>query len=580
MLAQRSGEQDGEAAQRRPQEFSKIELDAQAILNSIGDLTYEWDLSQDRLTYGPNAGEVLGFPDLQEISSGRAFARHVSAESASTRYEAVVATRELDTGQGVPYQIAYGLQAPRVSARAGMPLMWIEDTGRWFAGPDGRAARAHGVMRVVTERYETERQRSYHSQFDALTGALHRARFIEHASKRLAECLRKGGTFAVMLCGLDNLFAFNRTYGYDVGDELIAAVGVRIRAEIRSTDLLARYAGNKFALYFEAFDADEMEAAARRILATIEETPFLTTGGQISADLHIGGVLAPEQGRMIQAVLRHAEEALESARRALGDRYVAYAPNLVREDARMHCLQVSDEIISALNQGRVVLALQPIVAAKTQEIAFYEALLRLDNDEGRLIMPSAILPVAEKTGLIQLIDQRVLELATAQLVQDPTLQLSLNVSSVSLLGVQWLERLLAICRHNPDVARRLTVEITETCAISDVDATRRAIAAMKACSVKVAMDDFGAGHTSFRNLRSLDVDLLKIDGAFVQNLSRCADDRAFVRTLVDLARHLGIPTVAECVEDAETAAILAEWGVDYLQGHHFGAAQIATRPSR
>jgi diguanylate cyclase (GGDEF)-like protein len=580
MLAKRLGEQDDEAVPGRPQDVSKHGLDTQAILNSIGDVTYEWDLGLDRLSYGSNAGAVLGFPNLQEISSGRAFAQHVSAESASTRYEAVVQTREQDTGQGVSYQIIYGLHAPRGSARAGAPFKWIEDVGRWFTGPDGRPARAQGVMRDITERYEAERQRNYHSQFDALTGALHRAHFIEHAAKRLVECLRKGGTFAVLLAGVDNLFVFNRTYGYDVGDELIAAIGVRIRAEIRSTDLMARYAGNKFALFFEAFDAEEMEAAARRILATVEETPFLTTAGQISATLHIGGVVAPEQGRMIQAVLRHAEEALEGARQSLGDRYTAYAANLTREDARMHCLHVSDEIISALNQGRVVLALQPIVAAKTHEIAFYEALLRLDNDDGQLITPSAILPVAEKTGLIQLIDQRVLELATAQLIQDPTLQLSVNVSGTNLLDVQWQDRLLAACRHNSDVARRLTIEFTETTAITDVEATRRVIAAMKSCGVKIAMDDFGAGHTSFRNLRSLQVDLLKIDGAFVQNLSRSEDDRAFVRTLVDLARHLGIPTVAEWVEDAESAAILAEWGVDYLQGHYFGAAQPAARTSR
>jgi diguanylate cyclase (GGDEF)-like protein len=577
MLARRVDMQEHNAAPGQPQNGAKTGLDAQAILESIGGVTYVWDVALDRLSYGPNARAVLGFPDLDEIASGRAFAQHVSAESASTRYEAVIATREQDNGRGVFYQIIYGLLAPRGSARAGSPLMWVEDTGRWFAGADGRPARAQGVMRIITDRYKAERERNYHSQFDGLTGALHRAHFIEHAAKRLSECLRKGGTFAILLAGVDNLFAFNRTYGYDVGDELIAAVGARMRAQIRSTDLLARYAGNKFALFFEAFDAAEMEAAARRILATIEEAPFLTSARHISAHLHIGGVVAPEQGRMIQAVLRHAEEALESARQSATDRYVAYAPSLVRDDARMHCLNVSDEIISALDQGRVVLALQPIVDAKTHAVAFYEALLRLDNDEGQLITPSTILPVAEKTGLIQLIDQRVLELATAQLLQDPTLQLSLNVSGASLLDIQWQERLQKACTDNPDVARRLTIEITETCAISDIEATRRAIAAMKACGVKVAMDDFGAGHTSFRNLRNLHVDLLKIDGAFVQNLSRCEDDRAFVRTLVDLARHLGIATVAEWVEDGESAAMLADWGVDYLQGHYFGAAQTAAR---
>jgi diguanylate cyclase (GGDEF)-like protein len=564
---------------REPLDRVKM-LDAQAILTSIGDVTYEWDLTIDRLSYGPNASAVLGFPDLEEISSGRVFAQQVSPESATTRYEAVVATggqgSNQDNGQGVPYHVVYGLQASRTSARIGPSLTWIEDNGRWFAGPDGRPARALGVMRVITERYEAERQRNYHAQFDALTGALHRTRFIDHAARRLAECVRKGGTFAVLLAGLDNLFAFNRTYGYDVGDELIAAVGMRIRAQMRSSDLLARYAGNKFALFLEACDAAQMESAARRIFTAVEETPFLTTAGQISANLRIGGVIAPEQGRMIQAVLRHAEEALESARQSPGERYAAYTSSLVREDARIHSMQISDEIVSALNQDRIVLALQPVVAAKTHEIAFYEALLRLGDEEGRLITPSTILPVAEKTGLIQRIDQRMLELAVAQLKQNPHMHLSLNASGTSLLDLQWPDRLQNACGHALDIARRLTIEITETTAISDIDATRRAIAAMKACGVKVAMDDFGAGHTSFRNLRNLQVDLLKIDGAFVQNLSRCEDDRVFVRTLVDLARHLGIPTVAEWVEDAESAAILADWGVDYLQGHYFGAAEAVS----
>ncbi len=125
------------------------------------------------------------------------------------------------------------------------------------------------------------------------------------------------------------------------------------------------------------------------------------------------------------------------------------------------------------------------------------------------------------------------------------------------------------------MASRLTVEITETCAIEDIEATRRAITAMKALGVKVAMDDFGAGHTSFRNLRGLSFDLLKIDGAFVQNLARSADDRFFVRTLVDLAHHLAIPIVAEWVEDAETAELLTSWGVDYFQGNFFGRQALA-----
>jgi EAL domain-containing protein (putative c-di-GMP-specific phosphodiesterase class I) len=149
-----------------------------------------------------------------------------------------------------------------------------------------------------------------------------------------------------------------------------------------------------------------------------------------------------------------------------------------------------------------------------------------------------------------------------------------NLSGPSLREADFLARLRETLAARPETARRLTFEFSETCAMEDVEAATRAIAMLKHCGARVAMDDFGAGHTSFRNLRRFDFDLVKIDGAFVQNLSTSVDDRFFVRTLVELVRHLGLPVVAEWVEDAETAEILRQWGVDYLQGDFFGAAAV------
>ena len=149
----------------------------------------------------------------------------------------------------------------------------------------------------------------------------------------------------------------------------------------------------------------------------------------------------------------------------------------------------------------------------------------------------------------------------------------MNVSVASLRGRDWLHRFESALRNVPGAAERLIVEIVETQAIDDVHATVDIIRRMKALGVRIAMDDFGAGHTSFRNLRALGVDMVKIDGAFVQNLVRSLDDRFFVRTLASLARHLGIETVAEWVEDAEAMRLLTEWGIDYLQGHWIGRAE-------
>jgi EAL domain-containing protein (putative c-di-GMP-specific phosphodiesterase class I) len=271
-------------------------------------------------------------------------------------------------------------------------------------------------------------------------------------------------------------------------------------------------------------------------------------------------------------LFQHAEDALDLARQAGAGRFAEFEHSFAAADARVRALRTADDILSGLNQGRVTLALQPIVRLMSRSIAFEEALLRLVMPDGTMVGPAGLLPVAEKAGLVALLDGRVFELALARLQQDQAVHLSLNVSAATLHDPDWPDRLRNAVRLAPGAAERLIIEITETSALVDIDATCAAITAMKALGIRVAMDDFGAGHTSFRNLRRLGFDLLKIDGAFIQNLARSPDDRFFVRTLLDLARHLNIGTVAEWVEDAETAQLLAEWGVDYAQGNFFGEA--------
>jgi diguanylate cyclase (GGDEF)-like protein len=548
-------------------------LDPRTILSSIGEVVYDWDLATDQLTFGPNAAEALNFPGFSPQTTGRAFAEYLSSASPSSRYEAIMDCGEPDLGRGVAYRVVYGLVDRPQGAGSRGTLIWIEDNGRWFAGADGRPAHAHGTVRVITDRYEAERALAQQSQCDPLTGAMNRNRFKDQVETLLEKCPRKGGHFALLLIGIDNLSGLNRSYGYDIGDEIIAAAVGRLKAHVRGTDMVARYAGNKFALLLEDCSAEQMQIAAQRFLDAIQDEPLQTAAGRIVASIRIGGVMAPQQGRTVQALFYHLEEALEAARRTSRERFVPYAESLVRDDARMQVQAISDEILAALNQSRIVLALQPVVAARTGAVAFHEALMRVMTEQGSIVLPAEILPVAEKTGLVQLIDHRMLELAVQELASNPDLKIAINASGETVLDMHWPDRLRGAFAFHPEVASRLTIEITETCAIADLDAIRRAIDAMHACGVKVAMDDFGSGHTSFRNLRNLRFDLLKIDGAFIQNLARSEDDRFFVRTLVDLARYLDIPIVAEWVEDAESAALLGEWGVDYLQGHHFSKAE-------
>ena len=545
--------------------------DPRAILDSIGEVVYDWDVVSDRLTWGPNALNVLGVGNLDQISSGRSFGELITSDSAATRYAAITGSTATDSGAGVSYRARYGIA---VGGARTNQVVWLEDTGRWFAGADGKAARAHGLIRVITSHYEAERELEFRSRFDALTNCYNRAHILDIVTRHLSRTPGKQTHFCILLASLENLFVLNRTYGYDVADEVIAGTAKRLRGTMRGPDSLGRYAGAKFALVLDNCDREQMMIAAQRFLNETSHAPIETSAGPIPVALRIGGVAAPRDGRTANLLFQHAEEALDLARASGATRLIAYEPSLARNDNRVQAARMADEIVGALNDGRVTLALQPIIDSKTRRPAFSEALIRLRQPDGSIVSPGAILPVAEKAGLVHLLDQRVMELALARLVADPQLTLSVNVSGATVHDPDWPERFKAMIGQNPSLAPRLIVEITETSAIADVEATHAAISCARSLGVRVAMDDFGAGHTSFRNLRRLPFDLIKMDGAFVQNLARSPDDRFFVRTLVDLAHHMNLPIVAEWVEDAETANLLTEWGVEYLQGVHFADARI------
>ncbi len=342
---------------------------------------------------------------------------------------------------------------------------------------------------------------------------------------------------------------------------------------MRASDEVAHYAGGKFAVLLSAGSPEQLALAAPRLARRVNAEPIPTALGAVRATVRIGAALAPRHGRNACRLLQRAEEAFEQAA-GQADRYALYAPGQAESEAQRREMAIADEIVSALNQRRIVLAYQPVVAARDGGIAFLEALLRVRQDDGGLVGPETLLPVAEKLGLVAQLDQRVLELALDRLAAEPELRVAVNISVVSLRAPDWIDRLKAALAARPGTAERLIVEIVETLANEPIDDAAQIVARMKALGIAVAMDDFGAGHTSFRNLRRLRIDIVKIDGAFVQNVARSLDDRFFVRTLAELARHLGIQTVAEWVEDAETRRLLGEWRIDYFQGHFLGRPEI------
>jgi diguanylate cyclase (GGDEF)-like protein len=544
--------------------------DPTRILTSIGLVPYDWRVDTDAIAWGANVGEVLQIRDFAAIATGRGYAGLLDPANTSSRYDAVMQTGGRDSGAGVPYQTEYCL----LTGPGGTTRLWVEDNGRWFPGPDGRPGRAHGVVRVVTERHDHHERLTYLSRFDGLTGELNRNALTETLTVALDEAVKYRNSCGFMLIAVDNLARINESYGFGVADEVIASVGRRLRSRMRGGDVLGRFSSNKFGVVLKTCTPDDLTAAADRFLAAVREDVIQTAHGQVATSITIGAVSAPRHARTVAEILAHAQESLDLAKAKRRGSFIAYRPNVERDEARKQNVRATDKIITALNERRILIAFEPVVETLSRQPAFYEALMRIRRSDGTIVPASAVIPVAEQLGLVRLIDHRVMELVTSELAASPTLHASLNVSPDSIVDPDWWSALGAQLRAHPGVAQRMTLEITETAAIQNLDETAGFVTRAKDLGCRIAIDDFGAGYTSFRNLRRLSVDMIKIDGAFVQNLPRSEDDRAFVRTLIDLGRSLGLTTVAEWVQDEEGAAVLAEWGCSYLQGVLIGRASL------
>jgi diguanylate cyclase (GGDEF)-like protein len=542
-----------------------------SILASLGQAAFVWDIASDTISWSDHAGAV--FPEIpaSALSSGAELARLIEPDRA-IRTDALHLSPPVHGADGTAYRIEYG-----VRASTSAPVLWIEETGCWFAGPDGKPARAQGIVRINNERHAHEEQLLKLSRNDPLTGELNRTHLVAALAETIEEAQRFRTSCAFMLIGIDHLARINEAFGFDVADAVISEIAARIRSSLRGGDILGRFSGNKFGLILKNCTIDDMNTAAERFLAGIRDDVVPTRSGPVSVTASIGAVGVPRYARSTDEAINRAHETLDGAKRRRTGSFAMWRPNVERDAQRRVNIRVTDEIVTALNERRIVMAFEPVVAAASRDVAFYECLIRMEQFDGRMLLAPDIVRVAERLGLIRLVDHRVLELVVAELANAPDVQLSLNISPDTTMDPDWWASIESLMRAHPGVAERLIVEITETVAIQDIDDLRGFVTRLKNFGSRIAIDDFGAGHTSFRNLRKLGVDIVKIDGAFVQNIARSADDRAFVQTLIDLARRLQIKTVAEWVQDEEAAGLLRDWGCDYIQGRLIGLAS-ADRP--
>ncbi|MEM1102670.1 MAG: bifunctional diguanylate cyclase/phosphodiesterase [Pseudomonadota bacterium] len=509
------------------------------------------------------AERLFGATDPKLGGGMRAFQKRLSEDGADRREASLAALFASARDEPAFYRLEY-------QATGADPVHWIEESGSVYRDDDGRI-RCVGLMRAIDDQRRREEELAELLSQDDLTGHLTRARLRAEldAKAQLAK-----DDMVYIVAGIDDLGAVNSDFGFDVADELIFQVGARLTTVMRDGDCIGRAAGNKFCLILNPCTPTELADRTRDIIAAVRGALVETKAGGIAASVSLGCVVLGDDVATGEIAMTRAEAALDEERGRGRASCSIFTPKTDVIGSRRRNSHLTDEILSALNERRVHVAFQPIVRDVGETPSSYECLVRLMRANGDIAPAGEIIGAAERLGLVHLLDRRVLELATGVLKRVPAIHLNLNVSWDTVKDPVWMDGYLAFLRANAEVAPRLTVELTETSAVDAVDVSSQFVSSIKEIGCHFAIDDFGAGYTSFRNLKAMDIDTLKIDGSFVTGVSESRDNQLFVRTLLDLARNFGVATVAEWVDNPSDALLLKGLGVDYLQGFFIGKPEL------
>jgi diguanylate cyclase (GGDEF)-like protein len=442
---------------------------------------------------------------------------------------------------------------------------WFECYGEVFCTPAGTPTRVLGTARDVTEQHRDRQELAYLADHDPLTGIANRRRI----GARLAECARAAGC-ALLLIDIDNFKDTNDLLGHGVGDQVICQVARTIAVRLGPDALLGRLGGDEFAVVVPDRDPTRALELAERLCDAVATTPMVAglTAQHVTASI---GVTTVDPGQDVDAALAQVDLALYAAKKAGRNRMRLFT--VEHYDQAVRRVSLLQRVCDGLEQGRIELDAQPIVDLTTGRAGRHEVLIRLRDGLDPPVGPSEFLPAAERTDLVLQLDRWVLDRAIGALAASPPesgLRLEVNVSARSLEDDELGSWILDLLKEAEVAPHRLGLEITETTAISSLDAARLLAARLTDAGCGFALDDFGAGFGSFSYLKHLPFTTVKIAGEFVCRLDEDPVDRALVAAVVGVAQQLGMRTVAEHVDRPELVDRLRELGVDDGQGYHLG----------
>lgn len=462
-----------------------------------------------------------------------------------------------------------------INARAGR--VYTEHDLRAFGVFGEQAATAIANAQLYEAQRLTASQTSYQALHDALTGLPNRTLFLDRVEHALSRRRDRGQRVALLFVDLDDFKRINDSLGHSAGDSVIAAFAERLRAGTRAADTVARFGGDEFAVLVDGVpDATEARRTADRIFAELRR-PISVDGRDVRIGASIGIAIEAQPGEgEASELLRGADTALHVAKAQGKNKITLFEPSMHTEILQRFDLETDLE--RALEQGEFLVFFQPIVELASRQLVGAEALVRWDHPARGLLPAATWLPLAEQLGHLPAIDAFVLaescRIVSPWLADDRPFALNVNLSPARLQGPSIADEVTEVLDRTELAPDRLVFEITESAILRDADAAARRLASLRALGVRLALDDFGTGYSSLNHLRRFPVDTVKIDRAFVEELSNepstNGHGRGLVEAILRLGHGLNLDVIAEGIETEDQAHSLVELGCELGQGYLLG----------
>jgi diguanylate cyclase (GGDEF)-like protein/PAS domain S-box-containing protein len=533
------------------------------------DGLWDWNLTTDEVYYSPRWKAMLGYAEDEIGGSPFQWLNRVHREDVE-RLKAQINAHVA----GLTPQLE---DEHRVFHKDGA-YRWVLCRGVAVRNGNAKAYRMAGSQTDITERKLAEEQLLHDAFHDTLTALPNRALFIDLLARSLGRAQRRADyRFAVLFIDLDRFKVINDSLGHTVGDELLQAMTRRIERCVRPGDTVARLGGDEFTILVDDIGSSSDATRVADRVQTELSKPFTLRGHEVFTSASIGIALSATGYSRAEELLRDADIAMYRAK-ALGKaRYEVF-------DTAMHArakalLELETDLRRAIDRHEFVLQNQPVVSLSSGLIVGFEGLIRWRHPQRGLIGPAAFIPIAEETGLIIPIGRWVLREACRQAQEWEqkfpamgNLAISVNLSGKQFAQARLVEDVDQALKESGLDANRLRLEITESAVMEDAPSAMAMIDQLRALNVKIDIDDFGTGYSSLSYLQRFEIDNLKIDRSFVSAIGNDRGENAeIVRTIVTLARHLGMDAVAEGVETPDQLALLRELGCQRVQGFLFAA---------